>query len=109
MDPVTLATVTAALTALGTEAAKATAAEAGKNAWAAVRRLFGWSKDPPKPSLAPTIARQLKARPDLVAAAVEILSDPGLGTPAALAGQIQVKAGKVVIASTITVGGDFKM
>ena len=46
MEPLTLATLTAAVTVLATEVGKGAAAEAGKSAWGKIKSLFKWSAEP---------------------------------------------------------------
>lgn len=99
MDPITLATVTAALTTLATECGKNAASEAGKDLWDQVKSLFGWKAEPPPSELAPDIARRLQADDALLKRVVGLLQERPAGTASALVGSIQ--AGKVVVATTI--------
>ena len=46
IDPITLASVTAAVSVLGNEFLKGMVTEAGKRAWTGIKALFGWTSDP---------------------------------------------------------------
>lgn len=63
MDPVTLATLTSAVTFLATEAGKAGASEAGKTAWASIQKLLNLSNA--GSDLAKDVAKALAAKPEL--------------------------------------------
>lgn len=107
-DPAALATITAALTLLGVKAVEGTVTEAGKDLWKTVRKLLGWNSDPPADSLAPRIALRLRDDEALTIRLAELLrSHPEAGTPSLMVGSIQ--AGKVVVAETLNVSGDFSM
>lgn len=45
MEPLTLATLTGAVTVLASEVGKGIASEAGKSAWGRIKSLFNWSAD----------------------------------------------------------------
>jgi hypothetical protein len=105
-DPVTLATVTAAVTTLGLECAKSVASEAGKSIWGKVKSLFGWASDPAPDKLAHEAAEKMAAQPDLLEQVVALLKAEGGGTAGQLVGRIKAK--KVVVAETI-VAQTFKM
>jgi hypothetical protein len=108
MEPVTLAAVTSALTLLGSEAAKGIISESGKDLWKIAKERFGWSTDPPADSLAIDIANRLKGDESLTNELAELLkSRPDVGVASALVGRIE--AGKVIVASSISVSRDFKM
>ena len=65
MDPVTLATITSAVTVLATECAKKAAAEAGKDLWAKIKSLLKWNDEPPIATVPERIARELQSDPSL--------------------------------------------
>lgn len=107
-DPVILATVTSALSVLGLKAIDGVLSEAGKDLWKTVKQRLCWSADPSPDNLATGIAARLKDDPTLTNQLAELLkSQPEAGTASALVGNIQ--AGKVVVAGTVNVSGDFKM
>ena len=75
MDPVTLATVTAALTLLGTECAKGVASQAGKDIWSKAKSILGWAKDPDAQELPKAIATKLNTDQVLVGQIVALLQE----------------------------------
>jgi len=109
MDPVTLAVVTTGLSHLALKATEGTVSEAGKDLWAIVREKLGWTADPKPDSLAVRIAERLQDDSALTSELAELLrSKPDqAGTASLLVGRI--KAGKVVVAGTVNVSGDFRM
>lgn len=60
MEPITLATVTAALTVLGNESMKGFASEAGKAIWNRAKTILGWSEEPKTEELPQAIATKLQ-------------------------------------------------
>lgn len=108
MDPVTLATVTAALTVLGGEVGSGLAKEAGKDLWGQAKTLFGWAKEPDASDLAPTIAQQLADDPDLMKSLVELLQQTQPVERVSALVQ-NVNADKLVIIKDQTVQGDFNI
>jgi hypothetical protein len=66
MDPVTLETVTTALSFVGHEVAKGSASEAGKALWKKVRDLLGWKSDPPEAAIPQAVAQGIVDQPDLL-------------------------------------------
>ena len=109
MEPITLATLTAAVTVLATECAKGFAGEAGKSLWSQVKSLLGWGQaEPPPAELADRVARQLQKDPAAAKQLVELLQQtPEAGDASTLVGHIDAE--KVVVAGKIEVQGDFKM
>ena len=99
MDPVTLATMTSALTVLALEVGKGIAGEAGKSAWGKIKSLFQWSADPTEADLSVDIAKALQANEALARQVVEILQTQSTGTASALVGTINAE--KVVVADKI--------
>lgn len=103
MDPITLATITSALTLIATEATKGVANEAGKSLWSLIKSKLGWTEEPPKGSLAQEIATKLSAEPKLAAEIVKLLqSRPEANQPAAALVQ-GINAEKVVVVHTMNV------
>ena len=108
MDPIVLATVTSALTLLGTEFAKDVASEAGKSTWAKIRGLLGWKSDPPAEDLAATLAGRLQEDPKLTSQLVRLLQESkDAGTAASLVGQIN--ADKVIVIGEVRGNSDIEM
>lgn len=99
MEPITLATITAAATVLATEAGKGLAGDAGKSAWEAIKKKFGWGAEPETSTLAPTIARELQERPEVAKEVLELLQASRTGTAQQLVGTLQAE--KVVVANVI--------
>ncbi|MBI5572062.1 MAG: hypothetical protein HY914_19115 [Desulfomonile tiedjei] len=75
MEPVTLATVTAGLTVLGTECAKGVASQAGKEIWSKVKGLFGWRQEPNLSELPHNVATRLQSDEALVGQIIRLLQD----------------------------------
>jgi hypothetical protein len=75
MDPVTLATVTAALTLLGTECAKGLASQAGKDLWSRAKGLLGWAKEPDTQELPKAIATKLSSDQALMGQLITLLRE----------------------------------
>jgi hypothetical protein len=79
MDPVTLATVTAALTLLGTECAKGLASQAGKDLWSRAKGLLGWTKEPNAQELPKAIATKLNTDQALMGQIITLLREAKTG------------------------------
>lgn len=108
MDPVTLATITSAVTLLATECAKGLSSEAGKSTWNAIKSLFKWDADPGPDELAKLIAQHMEKDPEAAKQVVELLqADDSVGGASALVGNIDAQ--KVVVAGEIDVKGNFNM
>ena len=105
MDPITLATITAGATVLATEAGKGLAGEAGKATWKAIQKKLGWSEEPEVGALAPQIAQELQARPEMAKEVVELLQQPQVGSAQQLVGTVNAK--KVLVANVIHGGVKF--
>lgn len=73
MDPVSLATVTAALTVLATECTKGVAGNAGNEVWQCAKSLMGWTSDPSPADLAISIASKLNSDDRLAVQIVDLL------------------------------------
>ncbi|MFY9558776.1 MAG: hypothetical protein WAQ52_00945 [Terriglobales bacterium] len=101
IDPVTIATITAAVSVLGNEYIKGVAGEAGKTSWNAIKSLFGWKADPQPEEIAPKVSSALVSSPELAEKLVKLLKDHETGMASAMVGKIEVTGGKVVIANTI--------
>ena len=99
MEPLTLATLTAAVTVLASEVGKGAASEAGKSAWGRIKSLFRWSAEPAEADLSAAIAKALEANEALARQVVEILQAQSTGTASKLVGRIDAE--KVVVADKI--------
>jgi len=98
MDPITLATVTAAATTLGTECLKGMASESGKDLWGRIKSLFGWKEDPALPEIADKIARRLEADATLSKELIALLQSRPSETASQLVGHIVAE--KVIVIGT---------
>ena len=109
MEPFTLAAITSAVTTLATEAAKAGASEAGKSAWAEVKKLLGWSSADKGEDVKHRVEKKLAEEPELARQIVLMLqrAPVDVGAPKALVGKIDAE--KVVVANVLNVSGDFKL
>jgi hypothetical protein len=99
VEPLTLATLTAAVTVLASEVGKGIASEAGKTAWSRIKALFKWSADPAETDLSTAIAKTLEANQALARQVVEILQGQSTGTASTLVGRIDAE--KVIVAEKI--------
>jgi hypothetical protein len=100
-DPITIATITAAVSVLGNEYLKGIASDAAKSTWQSIKSLFGWKADPEPSSMAADAAEKLCASPELVEKILQLLNDAGaIGTAGAMVGRINAK--NVIVSKTIT-------
>jgi hypothetical protein len=107
-DPVTLATVTTALTHLALKALDGTLGEAGKALWNTITQKLGWSTVPTADSLPTAIATQLKDNAALTSELVALLeANPEVGTASAIVGHIQAR--NVITAGTLNNPGTINM
>jgi hypothetical protein len=107
MDPVTLATVTAALTLLSTECAKGVASEAGKDLWSRARGLLGWTKEPDAQELPKAIATQLNTDQALMGQVIALLQEAkGAASSVQMVGSLvgTLTAEKAVVAQKVEGG-----
>ncbi len=109
MDPITLATVTSAVTVLATECVKGVAGSAGKDLWTRIKGLLGWTSDPKLPELAPAIAERLQQNEELARQIVVLLKDSQIAGTSATPLVGNIDAEKVVVASHLEIAGDFIM
>jgi hypothetical protein len=109
MDPVALATVTAAATSLAAECGKGLAGEAGKDLWARVKRVLKLDDDPAAERLTPAIAERLLADEHAAREVVALLKQSGAA--AGGAGMIvgNVDAERLVVIHTQHIAGDFTL
>lgn len=100
-DPITIATITAAVSVLGNEYLKGIASEAGSNTWQKIKALFGWSSEPQTSDIADEVAKKLCESPELIQKVWELLKNSqDAGTAAAMVGKIDAQ--KVVVSQTIS-------
>jgi hypothetical protein len=104
LDPITLSSITAAVSVLGTEVAKGMASEAAKTAWEGVKKLFGWTSDPPTHEIPMQIAKAAEASPEIVGKLLELLKRNQTGTATQLVGNLEVQAGGMVPRGTRSIG-----
>lgn len=95
MDPITLATVTSAVTMLATEAAKSAAGEAGKALWEKVKRRLGFASEPKPADLPVEIALKLSGDTAAAKDILKLISGDKSSRSAALVGRIDAE--KVVV------------
>ncbi|RYZ10573.1 MAG: hypothetical protein EOO70_10315 [Myxococcaceae bacterium] len=99
MNPIALATVTSAVTLLATEAAKAVATQAAKDAWERVKAHLGFDAEPSAPEVPALTATALQERPELLPELQRIVAESGSQAAGQLVGT--VNAEKVVVAQNI--------
>jgi hypothetical protein len=101
LDPISLATLTSAVTLVAQDYGKGVAGEAGKATWIAIKSLFGWRSDPAVAEVPEQVATGLSSSPEIAEKLIEILKrDPSQPT-ASLVHNLTVVDGKVVIAQHI--------
>jgi hypothetical protein len=99
-DPVALASLTSAITVVGSDYLKGIASEAGKATWNQIKALFGWTSDPTPDELSSRAATEIAKSPAIAEELVRILQQSG--SPARqLVNNIVADGGKVVVAQTI--------
>ncbi len=96
-----LAVLTSAATIVGHEFLKGTASEAAKAAWAEIKSLFNWQKDPAEPAIAEAVASELTAKPELIDELQRILTNVKDSAPGTMVGKIVSNGGDVKIVGTI--------
>ena len=110
MDPVSLATVTAALTVLATECGNGVAGDAGEEVWAIAKSLMGWESDPNPADLAASIATKLSSDDKLAVQIVDLMKSTtdSADNAAALVSRVESDR-NTVIAPRIDVKGGVGM
>jgi hypothetical protein len=104
VDPISLATVTAALTVLGTECAKGVASEAGKTLWAKTMGLLGWTKHLEEKEIPKEIATRLHDDQALLDQVITILQNANTSDSSVkMVGSLveNVTADKVIVAQKV--------
>ncbi len=100
IDPATLATITGAVSVLGSEYLKGIASDAGKSTWGAIKSLFGWTSDPHPAEIPEKVTAALTASPELAEKLLQVLKNDA--ATAAIVGKIEASGGsKVTVAHTI--------
>ena len=99
MDPITIAAITGALTALATEVAKGAASAAGKDAWGKIKELLGSTSSDAIEKAQSQIAEQLMANPEIAKKLMELLNSSQSKNAGQLVGSITAE--KVVVSNNI--------
>lgn len=102
IDPITLATISSAVSVLGNEFLKGVAGEAGKTTWAKIKALLDWQSDPKVEEIPHAVATALTQSPQLAEEIVKLLKSAETGGASAMVGSIHAEGGKVVVAQNIT-------
>lgn len=108
MDPILVATVTAAVTVLAREVGKAAIGASVHQLWQRIAHAFSWKEQPKESDLAPEVAKRLLADAALTARIAAILKESGPDAKVVGALVARIDAQKVVVADSIVVHGDFK-
>lgn len=95
MEPVTIAAITGALTALASEVAKGAASEAGKEAWAKLKGLLGVRPQTAIDDAQKAIADTLETDPEVLKQVIQILQTSQSNNVSQLVGSIDAE--KVVV------------
>lgn len=102
MDPVTLATVTTALSFVGHEVAKGTASEASKTLWKKITGLFGWKDEPAEAAIPQTVAQGIVDQPHLLDSLLKLLEHQADGGASAIVQNLRAKNAFVAKEQTFT-------
>ncbi len=108
MDPVTLATITSAITIVGTECAKGVASSAGKDLWSRIRSLLHFQKEPEVAELPTSIATALLRDEEAAKKIVQLLQCSSKDEFAASLVS-RIDAEKVIVVQNMKIDGDFNM
>jgi hypothetical protein len=101
MDPIVMATITAAVSVLGSEYLKGFGNEAGQSTWNGIKSLLGWTSDPDPADIPDKIAAALTASPGMAERLVQLLKSNNAGTATAMVGKIEMSGGKLNVVNTI--------
>jgi hypothetical protein len=100
LDPIVLATITSAVSVLGTEYLKGAASEAGKSTWIAIRSLFGWKDDPSPADIPQKVATSLISSSELPQKVYELLkTSHSVGVARSMVEKIDAE--KVIVIETM--------
>lgn len=102
IDPVVLASITSAVSVLGSDYLKGFATEAGKASWTGVKALLGWTSDPEPAEIPAAVCNAVVASPEIAQKLLHLLKSDQSGIPSAMVGKIKASGGKIVVANTIT-------
>ncbi|MEM1011238.1 MAG: hypothetical protein AAGI46_03340 [Planctomycetota bacterium] len=101
MDPVTLATLTAAAAVLGTKVVEGVASEAGKSLWGKIKEVLCWKDDPSEADLPAKLAEGFANDERLAADVLALLrEDPDAQSSGATQLVGSIKAKKVFVVGT---------
>ncbi|HEX3356989.1 MAG TPA: hypothetical protein VHS31_08465 [Tepidisphaeraceae bacterium] len=103
MDPITLATATAAITSLGTEVMKGAASKVGEDVWLRIKGLFGWKSDPAPAELPKAAATTMHGNDELLKQVIAILSQHNAGQASSFIGTINAQKVVAVQGSVNTI------
>jgi hypothetical protein len=101
IDPVALATISSAVSILGTEYLKGLASEGGKTSWTRIKALLGWTSDPSPAEIPEKVANAITESPAIAEKLLLLLKNAHAGTATAMVGKIEASGGKIVVADTI--------
>jgi hypothetical protein len=109
MDPITLATITSAVSVLATEVVKGSAGEVGKEVWARVKSALGWREDPALDRIAPEVAQRFATDESMARTVVELLQQHAnqVGTSGAIVGNVHAE--RLVVIQNQHISGDFNL
>lgn len=107
MEPITLATMTAAVTVLATEAAKSLAGEAGKSLWEEIKGRLGFTSDPKPDDLAVEVALKLDGDEAAAKDVLKLLKGGKANGGTPLVGRIDAE--KVIVQRIGSVRGDLNI
>lgn len=107
MDPVTIATITSAVTVVAAEVAKGIASAASKDIWSKIKGVLGWSENPNLSDMPIHLAKRLLSDAEIGRKLLEILQTipadvaPDIQVPKSLVDKLEIKGGKVVVAGYV--------
>lgn len=102
IEAAAIASLTSAVTLLGTDYLKGVAGEASKATWNQIKSLFGWTSDPNPEELPERVAAEVTKSPETAEQLLRILQQSASPTARQLVHNIIANGGKVVVAQTIT-------
>jgi hypothetical protein len=100
IEPIALATITSAVSVLGTEYLKGVATEAGKTTWNKLKSVLGWKSDPAPEDIPHSVATSLENSPELATKILELLNaNKAAGIASNMVGKIDAE--KVIVINTM--------
>jgi hypothetical protein len=101
IDPAVLSSITAVVSQLALKAAEGAAPEAGKDTWAGIKSIFGWSSDPELKEIPAKVADAVAVSPELLDRLLQLLKKSQDGTNAALVGKIDARDSNVIVTNSL--------